>query len=77
MSGPELPHQLAAGMLKVHTEPRREILPSQQHEGHQPGQQREGGPLPGDRGQGQAEIFLDGRRGEEWSDHLAVREEIQ
>ena len=77
VSGAELPHQLAAGLLQVHPEPGGEVLQVQQHEGGQPGQQGQGGSLPGPGGQGQAEIFLDWRPGEEREDQLAVRQEIQ
>ena len=77
MPGTKLPHQLAAGLLQVHPEPGGAVLQVQQHEGGQPGQQEQGGPLPGSRGQGQAEIFLDWRSGQERPDQLAVRQEIQ
>merc|ERR1711971_1155015 len=43
----KLPHQLAAGLLQVHPEPGGAVLQVQQHEGGQPGQQGQGGPLPG------------------------------
>merc|ERR1711981_899838 len=77
LQGTKLPHQLAAGLLQVHPEPGGEVLQVQQHEGGQPGQQGQGGSLPGSRGQGQTEIFLDWRSGQERPDQLAVRQEIQ
>ena len=77
VSGTKLPYQLATGLLQVHPGPGGEVLQVQQHEGGQPGQQGQGGPLPGPGGQGQTEIFLDWRTGQERPDQLAVRQEIQ
>ena len=76
-AGSELPYQLAAGLLQVHSGPGWEVLPGQQHEGHQSGQQGEGGSLPWSGGQGQAEIFLDWRGSQQREHPLALGQEIQ
>ena len=77
MSGSRLPGELEDWVLQVLSAGRREVLCLQQHGGHQPGQPRQGGPLPRPGRPGQATLLLDRRQGQQWQHQVAQRPEIQ